>query len=207
VKRDTFAKQACDLVQTFKDVGLVPTASAWSTGGGPIVVVNYWDMGTDANVLLEAELALPDVPKFNAFNNILQREIKNIVVPIARGEITPIPGDGKLPGEDFRYLRVKSEVPTAQLAEFVARVEGDLGAFTKECGWLLGATYFGITGTEGLFSQLWLVRSAKCKDVAKHLQSAPWLDRNLVREGSPSFQILEATRSDPVVQAPADSPL
>ncbi len=209
VKRDIFAAAGRELVQTFIQAGLHPTTSAWYTNAGPIVVMNYWDMGTDANALLDAELVLPDVPKFNAFNTIVQKEVKNIVVPIAADQCVPSPNrqGGKLSKNDYRYLHVKIVIPTVHLAEFAARVESHIKLFTHQRDWYLGNTYLGITGTEGAVSQLWLIRSTAegHKKIATLLADAPWLQKDLLREESPRFQVLRATESDPVLDSSADT--
>jgi hypothetical protein len=110
--------------------------------------------------------------------------------------------DNKLPRDKFRYLRVVSEVSSLNLPEYVARLDGYLELFTRQAGWFHGDTYLGITGNAGTVAQVWLIPVAKVAAVPSYLQQAPWLAAELV--GPPTFQILEATYSDPNLQASTD---
>ncbi|MBV9948625.1 MAG: hypothetical protein JOZ69_17385, partial [Myxococcales bacterium] len=83
-EQSIFADEGVALLDTFASVGLHIAASAWAAALDPLYVVHYWDLGDDANALLEAELALPDIPMFNVFNERVTEEIKTIVVPLAR---------------------------------------------------------------------------------------------------------------------------
>lgn len=198
----SFARQSRDLVPTFKSVGLHPRYSFSRPQDGLTRVVNYWDLGTDANQLLEAELALPDVPSFNSFNTIVRREVKNLVLPIASEErISPplLEPGAKLSGDEFRYLRVQCEVSNNNFSEFVARVEGYLARTTSLAGWYLGDTYYGITGQEGIVSQVWLVPVRALDGVEKQVRAAYWL-RDDVAERI-QIDLFTPTLSDPLLTA------
>jgi hypothetical protein len=205
-RRQQFAKLGRDFLDNFKNNGLTPVVSAWRPlGASPIFAVNYWSLGADANQLLKAELRLPDVPGFTEFNAILQSESKNLTVRVARGEHRDTPqerGDAqdKLPSEHFRYLRVVSKVAIPNLPEFVAGVEGYMRPFSEGNDWYLGDSYLTITGPEGMLSQLWIIPTAVVPDVSARLENAPWLKEGYVT-APPDFQILEATFSDPNLQA------
>jgi hypothetical protein len=196
--RDQFVKQGIALLDAFKANGLTLVASAWSTSSDPITVINYWDMGNDANSLLEAELALPDIPQFNAFNDLIDDEIKSITIPIAAAERVDLPmrpPNTKLPG-DYRYLRASMEVDSANLPEFAARIDGYMVKLTSDAGWTLGDTYYSITGSAGRISQLWVIQDTDPREVAAKLRRAPWLAKDLVGN-TLTFDIFGATPSDP----------
>jgi hypothetical protein len=197
--QDAFVKGALELLPAFGDVGLTVKTSAWRTNSDPVQLVNYWDIGDDADTLLNAELALPDLPGFNAFNQLIQLEVKRIVIPIGASESTPFPtpasANAKLP-QDYRYLRVTTRVESASLPEFAARVEGYMARFTRDAKWLLGDTYYGITGPAGLVSQLWVIRNNDSRDIEKKLRMAPWLTTDIIK-APVTFDILRATPSDP----------
>ena len=120
-ERSRFGSEGRALLPTFAREHLIMTASAWNTDSDPAFVVHYWDMGNDANALLEAELGLPDIPRFNAFNELVTTEIKSIAVPIAGDQFVPLPsgfeGERSLSPSDFRYLRVVSEVGNVYLRQ------------------------------------------------------------------------------------------
>jgi hypothetical protein len=207
VDRVEFAKQGQALLATFELLGLTPATSGWRTDSDPIIVVNYWDMGSDANALFRAELELPDVPGFNRFNALARKETKNIVIPLCGYATVPIDSsklsqNGKLPAEEYRYLRVVSEVSSLHLPEFVARLDGYLELFTTEAGWFLGDTYLGITGSAGTVVQIWLIPIKKAEAIPRYLEQAPWLDPKLI--DGPSFQILRATDEDPNINPSSD---
>jgi hypothetical protein len=207
IYREEFATQGKELLETFASVGLTPATSAWRTDRDPIIVVNYWDLGQDANALFYAELALPDIPGFNRFNALVGKETKNIVIPICGDSSVSIPDKyldphKKLPSEGFRYLRVVSQVSSLQLHEFIARLDGYLELFTRKAEWFHGDTYLGITGDEGTVVQMWLIPENKAAAVPKTLAKAPWLDNSLVQQST--FEILRATDSDPYLEASDD---
>jgi len=202
-KQREFSQIGANFLEAFKRSDLTLVTSAWRPDSGPVRAVNYWDMGNDANVLFEAELALPDIPGFTKFNRLIQNEVKNIVVPIAGDQSVPIPEDmkidgGKLPARDFRYLRVTCKVPTERLVEFQIRVEESLVSFARAVNWYFGDTYLGITGQEGSVSQVWVIPTESSFEVGQRLEEAPWLSDDLL-EQSPSFQIMQATPSDPII--------
>lgn len=202
-KKNEFTKIGKQFLDAFKQEQLTLAVSAWQPDGGPFTAVNYWDMGNDANVLLAAELALPDIPGFTAFNDLIENEVKNIVVPIASGQSNPITDDlrvedNKLSHERWRYLRVTASVPTRHLIEFQFRVEESLMHFATAHGWLLGDTYLGITGPEGFVSQIWIIPATDAFDVGTKLAGAPWLRAEIVPKG-PRFRIMRATKSDPTL--------
>lgn len=198
-KKKDFTREGQNFLASFRASNLDLVASAWRTDVGPIVAVNYWDMGNDANNLLEAELSLPDIPGFNDFNALVEREIKSIVVPLAGEESRAIPKSvfGQLDRQEYSYLRVVSVVPTKTFPEFAARVEGYLGAFTEFHDLYLGDTYLSITGTEGRVSQMWIVQNSKLPNIPDLLDEAAWLQDDVLLETRPAFQILRATQSDP----------
>jgi hypothetical protein len=209
VRRQEFAEQGKALLETFASVGLVPAVAAWRTDGDPIQVANYWDMGPDANVLFAAELALPDVPGFNRFNALIEKELKNIVIPICGDSSVPIDPtklgpNNKLLADEYRYLRVVSEVSSDQLPEYIARLDGYLELFTREAGWFHGDTYLGITGDAGTVAQIWLIPTASAVEAPTLLESAPWLDPELIGHPKPRFQIYRATDQDPNLEASTD---
>lgn len=204
--QDEFAEQGKALLDTFKAKGLTLAASAWHTNSDPITIVNYWDIGNDADALLEAELALPDVPKFNAFNKLIDHEIKTIAIPIAASERVALPNQQpqKKLSSDFRYLRVSMEVDPASLPEFGARVEGYMAKFTRDAGWALGSTFYSITGTAGQVSQLWIIHETDSRGVEAKLRGAPWLAKDLIKK-PPTFDILRATPADPNLDPSRDA--
>jgi hypothetical protein len=208
-RKQEFASKGQEFLPNFEQAQLKLAVSAWQTDTGPIFAVNYWDMGGDANVLLEAELALPDVVGFNEFNALVQSEVKNIVVPIAHDPGAPLPdtektADGKFLAKDYRYLRVVSSVPAPRLPEFVARIEGQMEHFThRTAGWFLGNSYLGITGRDGTVSQIWLVPAGDIPNIAEKLRQAPWLRADVVRT-APIFQVLRSTPSDPLLETSED---
>lgn len=194
---EEFVDQGLALLPAFENAGLTLVSSAWKTSSDPIDIVNYWDLGNDANVLLEAELQLPDIPEFNTFNKLIEFEVKSIVIPLAARERSPAPALRDL---EYRYLRVRSQVPSENLAEFVARVEAYMSRFTRHFGWFLGDTYYGVTGNAGLMTQLWVIPPISAPAIVETLAVAPWLT---LREGEQlvaapaTFEILRATPSDP----------
>jgi hypothetical protein len=202
-----FASQSKNLVPTFEKLGLRPRYSLFRTDSTPTRVVNYWDLGDDANQLLIAELALPDIPRFNTFNTIVRREVKNLVIPIAPEESIPQPRPtreaDKLSAEQYCYLRVQCEVANTDFSEFVALVEGYLARFTKRAGWLLGDTFYGITGREGIVSQIWLIPVGDVFNVGRRLGDAPWLQSTLA--ANIETEILRATPSDPRVRTSGEA--
>lgn len=202
-----FAEQSKNLVPTFEKLGLHPKYSLFRTDSTPTRVVNYWDMGNDANQLLVAELALPDIPRFNTFNTIVRREVKNIVIPIAPEESLPFPKatkeSEKLSAEDYCYLRVECEVSNTNFSEFVATVEGYLARFTKRSNWFLGDTYYGITGREGIVSQVWLIPVGHILSVGTRLAQARWLQSPIAE--NVTTEILRATPSDPRVRTSGEA--
>jgi hypothetical protein len=199
-ERSRFGSEGRALLPTFAREHLIMTASAWNTDSDPAFVVHYWDMGNDANALLEAELGLPDIPRFNAFNELVTTEIKSIAVPIAGDQFVPLPsgfeGERSLSPSDFRYLRVVSEVGNVYLPEFAALVEGSMMTFTKHAEWYLGDTYLNITGLAGTVSQLWIIPAQDADKAASRLKDAIWL-REQVIQSTPRFQVLHATPMDP----------
>lgn len=208
-KREMFTDEGGAFLEAFKKEQLSLVVSAWRTDVGPIQAVNYWDMGDDANSLLAVELALPDVTGFNAFNAIVQNEIKNIVIPVAHDQFVAVPeklltAKGKLPQADYRYLRVTTEISAENLPEFDALLDADLKAFTTRNEWYLGDTYLAITGREGAVSQVWIIPAKDDLNVADKLARASWLNPEV--SPPPSFQILRATHSDPTIEGSGDLP-
>ncbi len=197
--QDEFVKRGVALLPAFQANGLTLVASAWSTSSDPLSVINYWDIGSDANALLEAELALPDVPQFNAFNELVDDESKAIAIPIAATERVDLPArptnKKKLPA-DYRYLRASMLVDSSALPEFAARIDGYMVKITRDAGWSLGNTYYSITGTAGRISQLWVIQESDSRAVKAKLRKAPWLTKDLVGN-TLTFDILGATPSDP----------
>jgi hypothetical protein len=195
-----FVKQGVPILKTvLPKVNLFLKASMWRTSTGPIRVVNYWDLGNDADTLLDAELALPDVPQFNEFNALIATEDKALTIPIAQAESVPLPklrrGQQKL-STRYRYLRVSLEVTAVLLAEFCARVDGYMEPFTKQLGWALGTTYYALTGRSGTIAQLWVIPTKNMRTVALALDQAPWLRSDVINRPY-TFEILRATPADP----------
>jgi hypothetical protein len=209
IERDLFASKSFELVPNFEKLGLCPNHSMWKPDVGPVPVFNYWDLGSDLNRLFDAELALPDLPIFNSFNKIVRDEEKNIAIQIAGKEVVPV-GE-KLSRNDYRYLRVTSEVSNTDFNEFVARVEAYVKPFSKKLGWMLGKTYYGVTGREGGMSQLWIVPRTEVARVAEALSKAPWFAadpsprRKRIVKGVPAFDVLEATPTDPLFEPVTNS--
>lgn len=205
-ERDLFASKSLELVPNFEKLGLCPDHSMWRPDVGPVPVFNYWDLGSDLNRLFDAELALPDLPIFNSFNKIVRDEEKNIAIQIAAKESVPVT-QGKLSRRDYSYLRVTSEVSNTDFNEFVARVEAYIKPFTKQLGWMLGKTYYGVTGREGGMSQLWILPRTQVARVAEALSKAPWFApdppprKKRIVKGVPAFDVFEATPTDPLFEA------
>ena len=180
-------------------VNLLLKASMWRTSTGPIRVVNYWDMGNDANTLLDAELALPDVPQFNEFNALITTEDKALTIPIAQAQSVLLPprkpGQKKLSAR-YRYLRVSVEVTAVLLAEFCARVDGYMETFTRQLGWALGTSYYALTGRSGTIAQLWVIPTKSMQEVTLALEQAPWLKSDVINRPY-TFEVLRATPADP----------
>ena len=125
IEQASFEKQGSALLPTFKAAHLKIVASGWGSHSDPAFVIHYWDLGNDANGLLEAELALPDIPAFNRFNKLAKNEIKNIVIPLAADQFTPIVNgtQNTLPRDSYVYLRVSIEVErTAMGSRFIQQI-------------------------------------------------------------------------------------
>lgn len=219
INRDHFIAKALSLRPAFQTAGLRLLASAWRTNADPIVMVNYWDIGSDANTLLNAELQLPDVPEFNELNRLIRAESKALAIPLADTESVPLPAGVRRDksvqsmeavlrhaddvGKELRYLRVNMDVRPEDMAEFVARVEGYLTRFTKQAEWFLGKTYYSITGPAGRISQLWIIPAKNATEVSRVLREAPWLKKPILKT-EPTFDVFRATPSDPNLDPSAD---
>ena len=208
-KQEQFTDIGEQFLEAFRQEQLALAVSAWQPNGGPFTAVNYWDMGNDANVLLAAELALPDIPGFSAFNDLIENEVKNIVVPLASGQTHPVPDDAardennqKLSHEHFQYLRITANVPTRRLIEFQFRLEESLVPFAEKENWYLGDTYLGITGPEGSVSQIWITPKLESIKVGSILAGVPWFQKDVVPQ-DPRFRIMRATKSDPTLACEA----
>jgi hypothetical protein len=202
-EREKFSRLGQQFLYNFEQVGFTPVVSAWRTDTGPVFAVNYWNLGTDANTLLNAEFVLPEIPGFTEFNAMLQSESKNLAVSVAREERVAVPV--KLPRDRYRYLRVVSRVAVPLLPEFVARVEGNMRSFTERpkgvgSKWYVGDTYLMITGAEGMVSQIWIIPVEDVPLIPRRLAQAKWLERE-VTPAPPDFQVLRATHCDPLLEA------
>lgn len=202
-----FVEQGVPILENvLPQVKLLLKASMWRTCTGPIRIVNYWDLGNDADTLLDAELALPDVPQFNQFNALIATEDKALTIPIAQAQSVPLPprkrGQKKL-SASYRYLRVSLEVTAVLLAEFCARVDGYMETFTKQLGWALGTTYYALTGRSGTVAQIWVIPTKSLRAVALALDQAPWLRSDVINRPY-TFEVLRATPADPNLDPSTD---
>jgi hypothetical protein len=98
---------------------------------------------------------------------------------------------------------VECEVSNTNFSEFVALVEGYLARFTKRAGWFLGDTYYGITGREGVVSQVWLIPVGQILSVGSSLASARWLQSPIAE--NVHTEILRATPADPSVKSSGEA--
>jgi len=159
-----------------------------STGADAIKSIrfyNYWSMGTDANNLPQAELRMSDNVVWATFDQRVQRhEVKHLLTKAAEVSLQPVawqkqPGGmnvlRRFSGDKVRYMRLTYDVKRTELAEFVARLEGDVEAFGLEHGWILGDAFVYITGVEGRVVQLWLLpEEPDAKVVQKAIDEMPW---------------------------------
>jgi hypothetical protein len=158
-----------EFVPIFGQAGLT-IAYAFNDDNGendPITAFNYWDIGNELSRYLHAQLTLPDNPRFGLLDEVLDVEIKNIVIPIV---VPPARLNG-----DFQYLRVESRLDAARVAEFGARLDTFLAVRNRTNGWGLGSAYFYMTGTDDTLAQVWTVpRGSTRAGVEPLLDALPW---------------------------------
>ena len=164
------------LTRILVDAGLQKRTLAFEQDGDSLTIYNYWTLA-DANTLLDVELRLPDEPDFAQFDELLKREVKNLVL-----QVNPQSVLSKSP--EYAYIRSQAIVPKSALAEFAARIDGHLVPFARASGWALGDTYLSLTGRAGTIVQMWRIPpTVGAAEARVALQGAPWAKLYDLEEG------------------------
>lgn len=190
-----FEDYGVSFVPLFKQAGLDLKQSMYEPANGKdgkFTVYNYWDLGSDLNNLVHAALVLPDYPEFGVLDEVLETEVKNIVLPIGRAlsELESVP---QKPGP-ARYLRVESQLSTTSAAEFAAELKDALAEFNEQMGWELGEAFLPVTGRDETLVQLWRVPD-EVQDWGDALGRAPWNHLIDIR----GWRLMNSTKFDPRV--------
>jgi hypothetical protein len=178
------------LVRLIEDEGWDLVHASCEVSNTEVDLYLHWNIGTNSNALLEAELNLPDKPAYARFERAIVFETKELVRPVTRMS-RPV---DLVPGERYVYLRATYNVKTQKLAEFQARLEESLVPFAKINGWMLGDAFLGITGVSGSITQLWLVPERSMGIAQARLARATWQD--LLTE-PPVCKFLDPLNIDP----------
>jgi len=178
------------LVRLIEDEGWDLVHASCEVSNTEVDLYLHWNIGTDANALLEAELNLPDKPAYARFERAIVFETKELVRPITRVSRKFDPTSE----ERYVYLRTAYNVKTQKLAEFQARIEESVVPFAKINGWMLGDAFLGVTGVSGSVTQLWLVPERSMGIAQARLARATWQD--LLTE-PPVCKFLDPMNIDP----------
>jgi hypothetical protein len=172
----TFEDNGVKFVQMFATAGLylkqsMVEAPTKANGKTVFTVYNYWDLGFNLNNFVNAALELPDHPDFGLLDEVIETEIKNVVLPVgptAAGSTSP-------PQQPFQYLRVESHLRTADAAEFAALLAAQLVQFNQARNWDLGEAFLPVTGTDEMVVQIWTVPEGVTESAVRTgLAKAPW---------------------------------
>jgi hypothetical protein len=205
-KNVAFLKANADKLRAIvEDAGLKLLLSSWDADlqdSQTVTVVHYWAIA-DANALVNVDLILLDNPDYAPFYQLINTEVKHIVVPI-------IPPNGmlglrKLPESSksyralstgYQYLRVSIWVEAQCASEFCARLEAGMVPFAEQQNWAFGVGYLSFTGRLGNVVQMWRVPNDPTPDVVQLkqlLSKAPWLE---IVQRDPSGKITKGVVRD-----------
>lgn len=166
-----FQERGAKLVKLITTDNFKLERACWHVSGDVARLVNYWDLGPNINSLFDTEIRLPDMPEYQAYDRLMLSETKNVVVSITpqTEPLDPIRAD-----RGHVYLRVATNVRSPDLAELAARLERDLRMFARRNGWMLGDTYYGLTGQAGEVVQLWLIPDGAVHMAENRLTATSW---------------------------------
>lgn len=166
-----FERRGAHLVNLIQSDDFRLEYACWDVRGELAHLINYWDIGSDINVLFDTEIRLPDMPAYHAFDRLMVSETKNVVVSLAPDRV---PIDQERAATGHVYLRVVTSVRSLDLAELSARIESDLVAFAARQRWMLGDTYLGLTGRANEIVQMWLIPDGAVRMAENRLSATSW---------------------------------
>jgi len=181
-------KNGARLVQIIENTGLKLEFSASTADRDVVHMYQVWDMNGDTNLLVRADLLLPDEPAYSEFDILILKEVKNIVVPITPLDFLQRHDLVKTTKQEdalTKHIRVVHQVTHTHLAEFAAQREACLVGFAEDTGWEPVDAYLGITGISGqIFPivEIWRIPAAAQqrptantrKAIESTMVSAPW---------------------------------
>jgi hypothetical protein len=184
-----FLNQAADLLPVFTASELKLVTSSWDAFGDSAELFTLWDLDRDADTLLRAMLYLHDVAEYFDLDALVKTETKALVVPLFEQQYLP-PADRR---DECVYLRTRSKLNVARLAEFQMRLEESIVPFREEMDWFLGDAYLTIIGDANCVTQLWAVPKQWSTRIDSQLAKAPWDE---IIDPSPTYTIMQPAPFD-----------